>query len=67
MAGKHNIRKEATKELVKEMLYKVAYAPTIGQYNVALQELSSYKSELATWVGENDLEQWAESKFQKEQ
>jgi len=49
------------------MLHKVAYAPTIGQYNVALQELSSYKSELATWVGENDLEQWAESKFQKEQ
>jgi len=38
-AGKHGIRKEATKQIMKEMLYKVAYAPTRGEDNVALEEL----------------------------
>ena len=66
MVGKHSIRKEATKELGKEMLYRLAYAPIVGEYNVASQELRSYKSELATWVGDNVLEQWAESNLRKE-
>ena len=66
MAGKHDIRKEATKELVKEVLYRVAYSPTIREYNVALQELRSYKFELLKWVEDNEPRQRAESKFQKE-
>ena len=36
-ATKHGIQKEATKKIVKEMLYKVAYDPTAAKYNVALQ------------------------------
>jgi len=35
-AAKHGIRKEATKQIMKEMFYRVAYAPTAGEYNVAL-------------------------------
>jgi len=66
VAGKHGIKKEATKQLVKEMLYRIAYAPTLGEYNVAMQELRAYKSELAKWVGDNEHEQWAEAKFRKE-
>ena len=31
-AAKHGIRKEATKQIVKEMFYRVAYAPTVGEY-----------------------------------
>jgi len=62
----HDIQKEATKELAKEMLYKVAYTPTVREYNAALQELTSYKSELATWVEDNEPEQRAESKFRNE-
>jgi len=66
VAGKHGIRKEATKQLVKEMLCRVAYATTLGQYNDAMQELSVYKPELAQWVNDNEPEQWAEAKFRKE-
>jgi len=40
-ATKHGIHKEGTKQIVKEMLYKVAYAPTVGEYNIALQDLSA--------------------------
>jgi len=47
VAGKHGIRKEATKQLVKEMLYRVAYAPTLGEYNAAVQELRAHQPELA--------------------
>jgi len=46
VVGKHGIRKEATKQLVKEMLYSVAYAATLGEYNDAMQELRAYKLEL---------------------
>ena len=66
MAGKHGIRKEATKQLVKEMLYRVAHDPTLLEYNVATQELRSYKLKLAKWVDENEPEQLAEAKFRKE-
>jgi len=68
VAGKYGIRKEATKQLVKEMLYRVAYATTLGEYNDAMQELRAYMLELAQWVNDNDNEpeQWAEAKFKKE-
>jgi len=55
-ATKHGICKEATKQIVKEMFYKVAYAPTVGEYSVALDELSYYKAELGTWVEDNEPE-----------
>ena len=37
------------------MLYRVAYAPTVWEYNVALEELRCYKEELRTWVEDNEL------------
>jgi len=66
VAGKHGIRKEATKQLVKEMLYRVAYAPTLGEYNAAVQELRAYQPKLAQWINDNEPEQWVEVKFRKE-
>ena len=65
-AAKHGIRKEATKHIVKEMLYRVAYAPTAVEFNVALYELRGYKGELGAWVDDNEPEQWPASKFEKE-
>jgi len=66
VAGKHGIRKEATKQLVRKMLYRAAYAPTLGEYNVVLQELRAYKPKFAQWVHDNEPEQWAKAKFRKE-
>ena len=43
---KHDIRKKATKKLVKEMLDRVAYAPTLGEYNATVQALRAYKLKL---------------------
>ena len=65
-AAKHSIRKEATKQIVKEMFYRVTYAPTMGEYNVLLDEMRCYKVELAKWVEDNEPEQWAASKFTEE-
>ena len=48
------------------MFYRVAHAPTVGEYNVALEEMRCYKAELATWVEENELGQWVASKLTKE-
>jgi len=64
--AKHGIRKEATKQIVKEMFYRVAYALIGGEYNAALEELRRYKAELGTWVEDNQLEQSATSTFTKE-
>jgi len=47
-AAKHGIHKELTKQIVKEMFYRVAYAPTVGECNFALDELRCYKAELGT-------------------
>jgi len=49
------------------MLYRVAYATTLGEYNAAMQELRASKPELAQWVNDNEPKQWAEAKFRKEQ
>jgi len=56
--AKHGIRKEAAKQIVKEMFYRVASAPIMGKYNAALEELRCYKAELGSWVEDNELEQW---------
>ena len=55
-AVKHGIRKEATKQIGKEMLYKVVYAPTTAEYNVALEKLRGYNAEFGAWVDENEPE-----------
>jgi len=34
------------------------------EYNAALQKLRCYKSELATWVEDNELEELTDFKFQ---
>jgi len=47
VAAKYGIQKEVTKQLVREMLYRVAYATTHGEYNDVMQELRAYKPELA--------------------
>jgi len=65
-AAKYGIQKEATKQIVKEMLYRVTYAPTAAEFNVALEELRGYKAELSAWVNDSEPEQWAASKFGKE-
>jgi len=46
--AKYSIRKEATKQIVKKMCYRVAYAVTVGEYNVTLEELRYCKGELGT-------------------
>ena len=38
----------------------------MGEYNVALNKMKCYKAQLATWVEENEPEQWAASKFSTE-
>ena len=65
--GKHEVRCDASKELVKQMLNRVAYAPTMLEYDVATEELRSYKAPLATRVQENDPQHWAMAKVGKEQ
>jgi len=50
VVGKHGIRMKETKELVKEVLYRVTKAQTVGECNAALQELRCYKlSSLHGW------------------
>ena len=46
-AAKLGIRKDASKDLLKEMFNRLAYAPTSLEYDVALGELRYYKVELA--------------------
>ena len=64
-AGKLGIRRNASKDLVKEMFNRVAYAATIAEYVQALEEPRQYKRELARWVEDNELKRWAQSKFTK--
>ena len=48
------------------MFDRVAYTPTMGEYDVALLELRYYKVELGKYVKGNEPEQWTTSKFSKE-
>ena len=47
------------------MLYRAAYAPTLGEYNAAVQELRAYKPGLAQWIVDNEPKQWVEAKFRQ--
>jgi len=60
-SAKHGIRKEGTKQIVKEMLYRVVYALIAAEYNTALEKLRCYMFELGAWVEDNEPEQWAAS------
>ena len=65
-AAKLGIRRDVSKDLLKEMFNRVAYAPTTAEYELALAELRKYKRELACWVEDNEPERWVQSKFLKE-
>ena len=58
-AGKVGIRRQASKDLLKEVFNRVAYAPTGVEYSLAMDELRKIKLELVAWVKRNDPERWA--------
>jgi len=45
--AKYGYRKEATKDLLKEMLNRVAYAASEAEYGLAMDELRKIKRQLA--------------------
>jgi len=65
-AMKLGIRRNASKDLTKEMFNRVAYAPTVVEFDQAREELRQYKRELAKRVEDNEPKHWVESKFVKE-
>ena len=65
-AGKLGIRWDASKDHIKELFNRVAYAAIAAEYGQALEELRHYKHELARWVEDNEPGCWAQSKFTKE-
>ena len=65
-AGKLGIRRDASKDLMKEMFNRVVYTAIAAEYGQALEELRHYKRELAQWVEDNEPEYWAQSKFNKD-
>ena len=65
-AAKYGYRKESTKDLLKEMLNRVAYAASAAEYGIAMDELRKFQRELAVWVEDNEPERWAQSKFLKD-
>jgi len=46
-AGKYGYRKEATKDLLKEMLNRVAYAASEVEYGLAMDQMRKFRRELA--------------------
>jgi len=44
-----NFVKKAAKHIVKEMLYKVAYALIAAEYNATLEELRCNKLDIVAW------------------
>ena len=48
------------------MFIWVVYVPTIVEYDSAMDELRRYKQELAEWVGKDEPDNLAQSKFGKE-
>jgi len=65
-AGRLGIRCNASKDLIKEMFNRVAYATIAAEYDCALDEMRRFKRELALWVEKNEPQRWAQSKFKKE-
>jgi len=46
-AGKVGIRRQGSKDLLKEVFNRIAYTPTEVEYGVAVEELRKYKLQLA--------------------
>ena len=65
-AAKLGIRWNASKNLLKELFSRFAYATTKVEYEGVLDELRKYKRELAECIEKNEPKQWAQSKFGKE-
>ena len=65
-AARLGIRRNASKNLLKEMFNRMAYATTVAKYDSGMDELRRFKRELAVQVEENDPQHWAQSKFKKE-
>jgi len=57
--AKYGYRKESMKDLLKEMLNRVAYAASVVEYGLAMDELRKFKRQLAVWVEENEPERWS--------
>jgi len=54
--GKLGIRRQASKDLLKEVFNRIAYASTGVEYGVGMEELRKYKLQWATWVECNEPE-----------
>ena len=65
-AARLGIRQNASKDLLKEMFNRIAYATTLTEYDSAMDELRRFKRELAVWVEENGPQHRVQSKFKKE-
>ena len=65
-AARLGIRRNASKDLIKEMFNRIAYATTGPEYDSAMEELRKFRRELAVWVERNDPHHWAQSKFSKD-
>jgi len=66
VAAKYGYRKELTKDLLKEMLNRVAFTASVAEYGLAMDELRKFKRESAMWMEQNELERWVQSKFTKD-
>ena len=64
-AANVGFRCDASKDMLKLMFNRVAYAPTNGEYMQALEELRTVKSALAAWIQNNEPKRWVQSKFRK--
>jgi len=64
-AGRSGIRRNVSKDLIKKMFNHVTYATTVVEYDSAIDKMRRFKRELALWVGKNEPQQWAQSKFKK--
>jgi len=58
-AARLGIRHNASKDLIKEMFNRVTYATTTVEYDCAIQEMRTFKREVALWVEKNEPERWA--------
>ena len=63
--NKHNIRGKKDKEDAIMLLDAIAYARLDLDYIIALENLRCFNEDLAKWVEENNLEQWAMAKLKK--
>jgi len=56
--GRLGIRRNESKDLIKEMFNHVAYATIAAEYDCALEEMRRFNRELALWVERNEPERW---------